>query len=353
MSAEHADWTTHDVQVDAPAGVVYTLMADAENWPLYFSENVHVERLEFDGEHERLRMWALMGGRLESCIMHRRLDPVERRIDWWHEQPAAPLDFMTGALSVRAEGPRTSAAHVRHTLGVVDDRPADLAWARDAVDRNSRIHLADLKGLAERWTRLDELTLAFEVSTRVNGSPELVYDFLYRAADWPGRVPHVARAALVEDVPGVQHLILDTHTEHGAQTTESVRICFPHAGRIVYKETAPAAPLAAHIGEWSVAPDETGVSVSMRHRVALRDGHGGTAGPDGRAGLADVRRQVHRSLSEASRTLLALAKQHAESAVRMLRQEGLPGLDRGPALGRRSDAAAHPLGRSDAVAPGR
>ncbi|MCX5096763.1 SRPBCC family protein [Streptomyces sp. NBC_00365] len=317
MSAEHADWTTHDVRVAAPAGVVYTLIADAENWPLFFSENVHVERLEFDGEHERLRMWSLMDGRLESCVMRRRLDPVERRIDYRHEQPAAPLNSMTGSLSVCAEGPRASRAQLRYALGVVDDRPDDLAWARQAADRNCRIHIADLKARAEQWTRLDELALTFEESLRVNGPPELIYDFLYRAADWPEWVPHVTRADLTEDAPGVQHLTLRTRTEHGEQTTESVRICFPHAGRIVYKETVPAAPLAAHVGEWSVVPDETGVSVSVQHRVVLRE-ENSAAGPGGRTGLADARRQVRRTLSGASRALLALAKQHAESAVRML-----------------------------------
>ncbi|MFB7248835.1 cyclase [Streptomyces populi] len=317
MSAEHTDRRTHDVQVAAPAGVVYTLIADAENWPLYFSENIHAERLEFDGEHERLRVWSLLGGRLESCILGRRLDPVERRIDYRHEQLTAPLDFMAGSLDVSVEGPRASRARLRYALGVVDDRPEDLARVRRAADHNCRIHIADLKTLAEQWTRLDELTLAFEESLRVNGPPELVYDFLYRAADWPGRVPHVTGADLTEDAPGVQHLTLRTRTGHGEQTTKAVRICFPHAGRIVYKETTPAAALAAHVGEWSVVPDETGVSVSVQHRVVLRE-ETGAAGPDRRTALADTRRQVRRTLSATSRTLLALAGQHAKSAVRML-----------------------------------
>ncbi|MFD9393236.1 aromatase/cyclase [Streptomyces sp. NPDC060000] len=317
MSAEPAQWTTHNVRVAAPAGVVYTLIADAEKWPLYFSENIHVERLEFDGERERLRMWSLMDGRLKACILHRHLDPVRRRIDHRQEPPAAPLASMTGVLTVHDQGTHASEAELRYAFSVVDDLPHDRAWAQQAADRNSRIHLADLKRLAEHWTRLDELTLAFEESIRVNGPPELVYDFLYRAADWPGSVPHITRADLTEDAPGVQHLSLQTLTGHGAQTTESVRICFPHAGRIVYKQTVPPAALAAHTGEWSVVPDETGVTVTAQHTVVLREENLPT-GPGRREGLAHARRQARRTLGAGTRALLTLARQHAQSAVRML-----------------------------------
>ena len=71
MSVEFAEKTTHEktthkVRVSASAGVVYALFADAVNWPLYFSPSVHVERLEFDGERERLRTWCFLDGELKS-----------------------------------------------------------------------------------------------------------------------------------------------------------------------------------------------------------------------------------------------------------------------------------------------
>ncbi|MFE2611978.1 hypothetical protein ACFXDI_53990, partial [Streptomyces mirabilis] len=49
----------HTVRVAAPAGVVYGMLADAARWPVFLPSVVHVERLDFDGVQERLRMWEL------------------------------------------------------------------------------------------------------------------------------------------------------------------------------------------------------------------------------------------------------------------------------------------------------
>lgn len=68
MTGERVHRTSHSVEVDAPASAVFGLISDATRWPLFFPENVHVERLEFDGTNERLRMWATAGGRLRSWI---------------------------------------------------------------------------------------------------------------------------------------------------------------------------------------------------------------------------------------------------------------------------------------------
>ena len=43
-------------------------------------------------------------------------------------------------------------------------------------------------------------------------SQEEVYEFLYRASEWPQRVPHVDRVDLTEDAPGVQVMAMDTRT---------------------------------------------------------------------------------------------------------------------------------------------
>lgn len=51
----------HTVEVAAPAGVVYGMLADAARWPVFLPSVVHVERLDFDGVQERLRMWELAG----------------------------------------------------------------------------------------------------------------------------------------------------------------------------------------------------------------------------------------------------------------------------------------------------
>ncbi|WP_329374979.1 aromatase/cyclase [Streptomyces sp. NBC_01483] len=317
MSGERVDRATHTVHVAAPAGVVYAVLADATRLPLYFSPSIHVERLEFDGERERLRMWSLMDGQLKSWTSWRHLDPVERRIEFRQELPAAPLRSMGGILHVRSEGRHRTELELLYDYSVTGGLPVDEAWAKRAAEGNSRTQLAELKSFAERWTRLDDLVLTFEDSVRVNGPAELVYDFLYRAGDWPELVPHVNRADLTEDAPGVQRMTMETLTEYGSHTTDSVRICFPHAGRIVYKQTVPHVLLEAHTGEWSVVPDESGVTVLAQHSVVLREENIAAVLGEG-AGLAHARLHMREELGRDSRALLAHAKRHAESAVRML-----------------------------------
>jgi uncharacterized membrane protein len=317
MSAELADKTAHTVHVSAPAGVVYALVADAVKWPLYFSPVIHVEQLEFDGERGWLRMWSLMDGRLTSWTSWRHLDPVQRRVDFGQELPVPPFNSMGGTLNVRSQGPHRSELELLYDFSITGGRPDDVAWAQRATGGHSRAQLAEVKAFAERWTRLDELVLSFEDSVRIHGPAELVYDFLYRAGAWPQLVEHVTGVDLTEDAPGVQRMTVQTLTESGAQSCESVRICFPHAGRIVYKDTATSPLLTAHTGEWSVVPDETGVTVLAQHSVVLREENIAAVLGE-RAGLAHARWHVRQALGQQGLALLARAKQHAESAVRML-----------------------------------
>ncbi|MGP4012667.1 aromatase/cyclase [Streptomyces sp. 4N124] len=318
MAAERVHTTAHDVDVAAPAGVVYGLIADATRWPLYFPPNVHVEQLEFDGTQERVRMWATANGQVRSWTSSRRLSPQDRRITFRQDLPAAPVKSMLGTWIVDSIDATHSRLTLLHDFTVEGDDPEGVDWVERAVDTNSRTELGNLRRIAERWTRLDELILVFEDSVRVKGAAELVYDFLYRVANWPERVPHVSRLDVTEDEPGVQVMSMDTTTADGSvHTTESVRVCFPHAGRIVYKQTVTPALMTAHTGEWSVVPDETGVTITSQHSVVLREeavepvlGAGAT--------VADARRYVREALGRNSTATLELAKRYAQSAVRML-----------------------------------
>ncbi|MFF4083776.1 aromatase/cyclase [Streptomyces sp. NPDC001777] len=318
MSGERVHRTTHSVEVAAPAGVVYGMISNAVQWPLFFPPNVHVERLEFDGRDERLRMWAVANGQVRSWLSRRVQDPEARRIDFRQQHPQAPVETMNGSWTVQERSGGTSLLTLLHDFTVIDDRPEDVSWTERAVDTNSTAELTQLKRLAERWTRLDELVLSFEDAVRVKGPAELVYDFLYRVGDWPELVPHVARLDLTEDAPGVQVMAMDTRTADGAtHTTESVRICFPHAGRIVYKQTRTPALMEAHTGEWSVLPDESGVTVISQHNVVLREEAVERVLGEG-ADLARARRYVREALGRNSTATLNLAKRHAESAIRVL-----------------------------------
>ncbi|MEV1026980.1 aromatase/cyclase [Streptomyces sp. NPDC050264] len=318
MSAERVHRTTHQVSVDAPAGVVYGLICDAVRWPLFFPPCIHVEQLEFDGSYERLRMWVTANGRIKSWTSRRTLDAGLRRVEFRQELPASPASSMGGTWTVDPLGADRSRLTLLHEFTVADDDPDHVAWLERATDTNSRAELENLRLLAERWGRLDALVLSFEDAVRVNGPAELVHDFLYRIGDWPERVPHVRRLDHTEPEPGVQVMSMDTRTGDGREhTTESVRICFPHAGRIVHKQTATPPLMAAHTGEWSVVPDERGVTVLAQHSVVLREEKiTEVLGPD--ADVAAARRYVRQALGHNSTATLRLAKAHAESAVTIL-----------------------------------
>jgi len=317
MSAELAGKSTHKAHVSASAGVVYALIADAVRWPLYFAPCVHVEQLDSDGGRERLRMWCLVDGELKSWTSWRRLDPVERRVEFQQELQGTLSSPMGGALTVRPDGPQHSVLELEHRFSAASGLLGEKAEAQHVAEAAARAGLANLKAVAEQWTRLDDLVLSFEDAVHINGPAELIYDFLYRVGDWPELVPHVTRVDLTEDVPGVQHMTMETVTEYGTRTTDSVRICFPHAERIVYKQSTTPTLLHAHTGEWSVLPDEKGVTVIAQQSIVLSEELiAATLGEN--AGLAHARQHVREELGRNCRVLLAHVKKHAESAVRML-----------------------------------
>ncbi|WP_405987830.1 aromatase/cyclase [Streptomyces sp. NBC_00986] len=307
------------IDVAAPAGVVYGLIADSVRWPLFFPPSIHVERLDFDGVRERLRMWVTANGQVKSWTSDRVLDAARRTVSFRQTLPATPAASLGGVWTVEAAGAGSCRLTLRHEFTAVDDRAQDVAWLERAINANTRSELEQLRSFAERWTDLDALTLSFEDSVRVKGPAELVYDFLYRAADWPAVVPHVHRVDLAEPQAGVQQMTMVTSTAAGVvHGIETVRVCFPHAGRIVYKQVVCPKLVAAHTGEWSVVPDETGVTVVSQHSVVLRDDAEQRvlgAGTD----LERARRTVRAELGRSSVQLLELAREHAKSAIHVLR----------------------------------
>ncbi|WRZ87686.1 hypothetical protein OHB54_45825 [Streptomyces sp. NBC_01007] len=297
------------VPVAAPAGVVYGILADAVRWPVLLASVLHAERMDFDGVEERLHVWDLVDGRVRTTRVRRRLRPHARTVRFEEEDIARRGEPVTGTWSVRGAGEERSLLSLH-----LDSVPAGPAA------RALGLRLEQVRQVAERWDRLDELLFAFEDEARAEGPAELLYDFLYRVQDWPGSIPHVECADLVEDRPGVQVTTLDSCAGDDGRTvtTRTVRLCFPHAGRIVYKDTAAPEPIAAHTGEWSLVPDACGTRIVCAHQVLLREEAVGPALGEGTS-LLEARRYVREWLGRAGREALELARWHAESAVRRLR----------------------------------
>ncbi|MFD8573335.1 SRPBCC family protein [Streptomyces sp. NPDC059639] len=307
--------------MDAPAGVVYTLLVSAERRPLYFPSNVYVERLDFHDFSdvcERLRVWAFADGEVKSWTSDRIQDPTRRSLVFHQDLIMEPAESMGGTFSVEPLGPDRCLLTMDQVFTSRDDSPESMAWLESNVATTTRSDLKNLRFLAERWTRLDELLLSFEESVRIKGPAELVHSFLYDVGSWPEHLPHVRRVDLDEPQIGVQKAAMTLAAADGTtQDIESVRLCFPHAGRIVHKETTPRKLLAAHCGEWSVVSDEHGVTVTSQHHVVLREQDiEQVLGPG--ATLEDARRRVRADLGAESLETLCLARQHAESAVRVL-----------------------------------
>ncbi|MGC4984713.1 SRPBCC family protein [Streptomyces sp. DT193] len=314
MSSQRVHSAQHTVSVTAPAGVVYGLLADAPRWPVLLPDFVHVERVDFDGTEERLRLWHLRHGQVCSALVRRVLRPRERRIEFELQDALLPGAPTSGTWSVASDGADRCLLTLRH------ERPAEPRQTSEALASGVRAELAALREAAERWDRLDELLLSFEESVYVCGAPELVYDFLYRIEDWAELVPDVEWAEVTEDQPGVQTAVLHTCAPETGETlvSEAVRLCFPAAGRIVHKETVTPDLLAAHYGEWYLEPDATGVRVVSTHQVMLRESAVEAVLGAG-ALLVDARRHAREWLGRSSTEALVLARWHAESAVRRLR----------------------------------
>jgi aromatase len=312
MPSQRKHPARHTAPAAAPAGVVYGLLADAPRWPVLLPSYVHVERVDFDGAQDSLRLWHLRHGQVRCALARRVLHPRERRIDFELTDPLLPGAPTHGSWNVSPQGGG------RCLVTLCQDAAAASGPGPDMLEAQVRAQLAAVVEAAERWDRLDELLLSFEDSLHVTGSPEIVYDFLYRIADWADLVPHVERAEVTEDVPGVQRAVLHTSDPGTGDTgvVESVRLCFPAAGRIVHKQTVTPDPVAAHYGEWSLEPDASGVRVACTHQVMLREA---TPAPGAGVRAADARRHVREWLGRTSTEALTLARWHAESALRRLR----------------------------------
>ncbi|MFC9297023.1 SRPBCC family protein [Streptomyces sp. NPDC057011] len=321
MSSQRVHASEWTAWIAAPAGVVYGLLADAVRWPLLLPSPVHVERMDFDGVRERLRLWDVKGERVRSFHVRRVLHPQSRTVEFEQEDTARPGVPTTGTWTVEARGEAESLVTLRQERTLEGLPAAGTARSRQEWEAEQAGQLAHLKAVAERWERLDELLLSFEDSVHVDGPAELVYDFLHRIEEWPQRVPHVESAHVVEDVPGVQMASVDTCATPDGRTaaTRAVRLCFPSAARIVFKELVTPGPIAAHTGEWSLVPDGDGVRVVCARRVMLAEDAARKVPGAAAAGLVEARRYVRTWLGRASTETLRLAKWRAQTGVRRLR----------------------------------
>ncbi|PAN02637.1 cyclase [Streptomyces sp. Alain-F2R5] len=303
----------HEITIDAPAAAVYELLADVTNWPRIFPPTIHVDRLEEQGDEERIRIWATANGTPKDWTSRRTLDADALTITFRQEIPAPPVKHMGGTWIIEPLGEAASRVRLLHDYSAVGDDPHDLLWIERAVDKNSTSELEALKENVERVHAADteELTFSFTDTVRIDGSAKDVFDFINEADRWAERLPHVAVVRLGEDTPGLQELEMDTRAKDGSvHTTKSYRVVFPHH-KIAYKQVTLPALMTLHTGEWTFVETEEGTSASSQHTVTLNtDNIARVLGAD--ATVADARAYVHTALSTNSSATLAHAKAYAE-----------------------------------------
>ncbi|MGW1816190.1 aromatase/cyclase [Streptomyces sp. NPDC002125] len=263
----------HITELAAPAGRAYALIEDVGRWPLLFAPCIWSQELERADGVQRIRLWALVGHEVRSWTSRRVLDPAGLRIDFAQESPAPPLTEMAGHWRFEDGTPGTLVlGHRWNTTG----GPGEADRIAAALDANSDAEIGAVRTWAEREEAPDSLILTFSDKAIVTAPAAEVYDFLYRADLWPGRLPHVAGLDL-ETVPAedtaagadVQTMDMQTSAADGStHSTQSVRLCF--AGeRIVYKQTTPPRGLLAHSGAWIVTEVPGGTRVTAQHSVAV------------------------------------------------------------------------------------
>jgi aromatase len=307
--------TIHEVQhattVQAPADVVYRIIAEVENWPVILGPTVHVERLESDGSSELLQIWATANDEVRTWTSRRTLDAAARRITFRQQQPKPPVESMGGAWLLAETAPGRTRVVLDHDFSAVGDEALSVAWIAKATDRNSTAELAAIKAVAERYEEQAGLTLSFADTVPIEGDVDAVYDFLYQAQEWPDRIPHVAALELTESTPGIQVMTMETRTPDGSvHTTKSVRVRLP-GHRLVYKQIETPALMSAHTGEWVLRQQGGTVLATSRHTVAIRpDAVPAVLGPD--ATTADALRFVQNALSANSTTTLRHAAGYAD-----------------------------------------
>ncbi|MEV0175654.1 aromatase/cyclase [Streptomyces sp. NPDC050803] len=289
--------TVHTTRIAASADAVHALVADVTVWPLMFEPNIHTEYVEgatrSEGR-ERIRIWAFAGQEIRTWTSERVLDPHARTISFRQDEPAPPLTSMSGRWLAKDMGDGQTLLELHHDF----ETESDEHFVLHALHQNSPAELAGVRIAAER----PRTPYTFEDSLRIVAPPAAVYDFLYEADRWPERLPHVAALDLTESVPGVQRMVMDTQGPDGTlHRSESVRICRPDAGSIVYKQIRTPTVLVAHTGAWTLRQLEDGTTLATsRHNVLLAD--------------QTAREAVREALGRNSRATLRRAKEHAEGA---------------------------------------
>jgi aromatase len=302
----------HRAVVLAPAGFVYRLVADVDNWPRIFAPVVHVEREEPDGDVERARVWTNTAAGVQSWVARRSHYPDRLRVDYRQETSQPPVADMGGAWVVEPRGGAECVVSLLHDYTPAVDDPDTLGWIAKVLDTNSEAELAALKTAAELEAVRPDLVVTFDDTVRVAAKAPVVYDFLHDIQHWPDRLPQIESVSLDHDAAGAQVLRMQTRTREGTlHPTHTVRVCVAPT-KIAYKQLLVPPLATVHIGQWLVRPTTDGTEATSRHTVVIKES-GIPALLGAGTGAEQARAFVREALGSNSRVTLEHAKAFAQA----------------------------------------
>ncbi len=259
----------HQAEIDAPADLLYDLIADATVATMIFPTTVCVEHAERGTDEEHLRIWAAFGDELRNWTSHRLLRPGARSVIFQQDSPEPPVAFMRGQWHFDPLGDDTTKVTLSHEYRAVGDSPDGVAWIEKLADRTSRGQLAALGAFAALGRPADA-RLSTAESAQLRCGPEAAYAFMRDPAGWPGLLPGLEHVSLCREKGDMQLFDLMVRDDAGSlRKTRLARVCAADGSGITFKDLVPLAPIAAHTGRWRFDKTPGGTRVRVEHHLAV------------------------------------------------------------------------------------
>jgi aromatase len=240
MSERYAE---HGTEIAAPAGFLYSLVAEATAAPLVFPGTVHVEHLAHTPTEERLRIWAVNGEHARNWTSHRRIDADGMRVTFQQEVPAPPVASMVGQWHVEALDENRSKVTLSHTYRAVDGDAEGERWIANLVDTVSSGQLAAMTEFAALGGPTDRATLLFTDSAELVCPVPRAYAFVADPDRWADAGVSVEQVKCRDAGAGIQ--LVDLVTGGGERSVARVGFENSHIG---FKMLRGGPLVAGHTG---------------------------------------------------------------------------------------------------------
>ncbi|MFC8410062.1 hypothetical protein [Arthrobacter sp. NPDC057259] len=146
--------TTHQLVVDAPAELVFSLLSAASHWPDLDGVTVYAEQIGGDERDNEVRISFAVDGALMSTHFRRLIDAEERSIRFQHSGPDTTPYQVSGSWHVDlaaddpTPGPGASVVTLVHEYLI--EEGSEEVWAEEIFDEYARRELAALRRSCER-----------------------------------------------------------------------------------------------------------------------------------------------------------------------------------------------------------